>query len=77
VKLFTNEGREISRFNGFLTKLQELSIKTTYSIAALNVGQALMFGAGLMGSLLLSLGKVASGVMSVGDLVAINRYLID
>ena len=77
MKLFTNEGREISRFNGFLTKLQELSIKTTYSIAALNVGQALMFGAGLMGSLLLSLGKVASGVMSVGDLVAINRYLID
>lgn len=75
VKLFTNEGREISRFDGFLKQLQDLSIKTTYSIAALNVGQTSMFGLGLFGSLALSLTRVASGTMSVGDLVAINRYV--
>ena len=75
VKLFTNEEREIRRFDGFLSKLQALSIKTTYSIAALNVGQASMFGLGLFGSLALSLSRVASGTMSVGDLVAINRYI--
>lgn len=76
VKLFTNENREQVKFNNYLTRIQELSIETTYAIAVLNLGQAIMFGSGLTLSLLTALKKVGLGTMSVGDLVAVNSMLL-
>ena len=39
VKLFTNEKRETLRFDGYLEKIQNLSIESTYAIAVLNLGE--------------------------------------
>lgn len=76
VKLFNNQKQEISRFDGYLARMQKLNIESTYSIAVLNIGQAVLFCAGLTTSLLVALGRVQAGSMSVGDLVAVNSMLL-
>lgn len=76
VKLFTSEAREAQRFDSYLQRIRQLSIDSTYAIAVLNFGQALLFCIGLSSSLLLSLHRVKSGAMSVGDLVAVNSMLL-
>lgn len=76
VKYFTNEKREKERYDGYLTRIQDLSIEATYAIAVLNLGQAALFCAGLTSSLLIALHKVNKGLMSVGDLVAVNSMLL-
>jgi len=76
VKLFTNEKREIQRFDSYLQRISKLSIDCTYLIALLNIGQAVLFSSGLVLSLLFALKQVTSGKMSVGDLVAVNAMLL-
>lgn len=76
VKLFTNEKKETARFDGYLEKIQNLSIESTYAIAVLNLGQAAMFCMGLTTSLLMAARRVRAGTMSVGDLVAVNSMLL-
>ena len=76
VKLFTNEKRETTRFDGYLERIQNLSIESTYAIAVLNLGQAAMFCIGLTSSLLIAANRVKMGSMSVGDLVAVNSMLL-
>lgn len=76
VKLFTNERREAKRYDSFLTRLQQLNIETTVAVAWLNVGQAILFGLGLVSSLLLALHRVRRGTMTVGDLIAVNSLLL-
>jgi ABC-type transport system involved in Fe-S cluster assembly fused permease/ATPase subunit len=76
VKLFNNEKRETKRFDSYLERMQKLNIDSTYAVAALNVGQAVLFCAGLTASLLVALGRVQRGVMSVGDVVAVNAMLL-
>eukprot|EP01041_Mallomonas_annulata_P010862 gene10862-22680_t len=76
VKLFTNEKRELARFDSYLQRIEDLNVQSTYSIAVLNLGQASLFCLGLTSSLLLALQRVALGTMSVGDLVAVNGLLL-
>jgi ATP-binding cassette subfamily B protein len=76
IKLFTAEQREAQRFDGYLRRQEQLSIKSTYAIALLNLGQALLFCAGLTTSLVLALQRVLAGSMTVGDLVAVNSLLL-
>ena len=76
VKLYTQEKKEGKKFDSFLSDLQRLQIESTYAIAALNFGQALIFCSGLTISLLIALQRVSSGLMSVGDLIAVNASLL-
>ena len=76
IKLFTAEQRESDRFDKYLREQERLSIQSTYAIALLNLGQALLFCGGLTVSLVLAFRRVLSGQMSVGDLVAVNSMLL-
>jgi ABC-type multidrug transport system fused ATPase/permease subunit len=76
VKLFNNEKLEEKRFDGYLGKLQQLSIDSTLAIGLLNLGQAVLFCTGLSASLLVALQQVQQGRMSVGDMVAVNALLL-
>ena len=76
VKLFTNEQQETARYDSYLSKIQDLSVSTTYAVALLNLGQAAVFCAGLTSSLLIALRRVGGGSMTVGDLVAVNSMLL-
>lgn len=76
VKLFTNENREFDKFDGYLGRMERLNIDSTIAVAVLNVGQAFMFSMGLVASLLVAFKRVQCGMMSVGDLVAVNSMLL-
>lgn len=76
VKLFTNEQKEIRRFDSYLAQTQQLSISSTISIALLNIGQVILFASGLTLSLIVALQKVRKGEMTVGDLIAVNSILL-
>src|SRR5690606_13018932 len=51
-------------------------IKTTTSLAVLNVGQTLIFSIGLTVLMLMAAQGIADGVLTVGSFVMINAYLI-
>lgn len=76
VKLFNNEQKERERFDGYLRKLQQISIDSTIAIAWLNFGQACMFSIGLTTNLLIAFDRVRRGLMSIGDLIAVNAMLL-
>ena len=68
VKLFCSEDREALRFDSYLTRIQRLSIDSTYAVAVLNLGQAALFCAGLTTSLLIALQRVQAGKLSTTHL---------
>eukprot|EP00613_Pedinella_sp_CCMP2098_P071695 CAMPEP_0171920786 /NCGR_PEP_ID=MMETSP0993-20121228/19555_1 /TAXON_ID=483369 /ORGANISM="non described non described, Strain CCMP2098" /LENGTH=736 /DNA_ID=CAMNT_0012557923 /DNA_START=9 /DNA_END=2215 /DNA_ORIENTATION=+ len=76
VKLFANEKHELNRFDGYLGQIQALNIQNTYAIAVLNVGQAVIFSAGLTAVMLFTAIEVKAGLMSIGNIVAVNGLLL-
>src|SRR4029077_18878773 len=46
------------------------------TLAALNIGQGMIIAAGLIAMMLIAAEGVATGRMTVGDLVLVNAYLI-
>jgi len=75
VKFFNNEPLEARRYDEILAQLQVANIKTQSSLALLNFGQNAIFSTGLTAVMLLAANGIASGTMSVGDLVLANTLL--
>lgn len=76
VKYFGNEEHEAQRFDRSMTGYEGAAIKTTTSLAVLNVGQTLIFSIGLTVLMLMAAQGIADGVLTVGSFVMINAYLI-
>ncbi|KAL7669541.1 hypothetical protein ACOME3_010193 [Neoechinorhynchus agilis] len=76
VKLFNNEAYETHRYDLQLKRYQKASLKTQTSLALLNFGQNLIFSVGIASIMLLSANGLNEGVMSIGDMVAVNGLLI-
>lgn len=76
VKYFGNEEHEAQRFDRSMKGYEEAAIKTTTSLAVLNVGQTLIFSSGLTILMLMAGQGIAEGVLTVGSFVMINAYLI-
>lgn len=75
VKYFNNEKYEVARYDDALRQYEKASIKTTTSLSLLNAGQNLIFSSALSAVMYLAADGVASGTMSVGDLVMVNQLL--
>ena len=75
VKYFTNERWEIQRYNDTLTHYSAMAVKTQSSLSLLNFGQNAIFSFGLTAIMILAAKGIASGVMTVGDLVMVNGLL--
>ncbi|XGW22489.1 hypothetical protein V3C99_005037 [Haemonchus contortus] len=75
VKYFNNEKFEADRYDFFLKKFEQASLKTTSSLALLNFTQNAIFSAGLIGVMYLAANKIAHGEATVGDLVLANTLL--
>ena len=75
VKLFNNEKYEVSRYDKALALNEAASIKVTTSLSFLNSGQNLIFSSALAGMMYLAADGVASGTLTVGDLVMVNQLV--
>ncbi|MEO0774160.1 MAG: ABC transporter ATP-binding protein/permease [Pseudomonadota bacterium] len=76
VKYFGAEGREAARYDVAMEGYEAAALKTSYSLAFLNVGQALLITAGLVGVMVMAAFGVQNGTMTVGDFVMVNAYMI-
>lgn len=72
VKLFGNEKFEAKQYDASLQKYEQAALKTAYSLALLNAGQNAIFSVALTAMMYMAAGDVASGLLTVGDLVMIN-----
>jgi ABC-type transport system involved in Fe-S cluster assembly fused permease/ATPase subunit len=76
VKYFGAEEREASRYDRSMARYEKMSIKTYTSLAVLNLGQAIIFTAGLTAVMAMCVSGVKSGRNTVGDFVLINAMMI-
>ena len=75
VKYFNNEKFEVARYDDALRKYEQASIKITTSLSFLNAGQNIIFSSALGGMMYLAADGVASGNLTVGDVVMVNQLL--
>lgn len=76
VKYFGNEDFELERYDKDLLKWQDAAVKAQSSLSALNISQGLTIAAGVTTMMIMAANGVVQGEMSVGDLVAVNAYLL-
>ena len=75
VKHFNNEKFEVGRYDSALRAYEIASIKVTTSLAFLNSGQNVIFSSALGAMMYLAADGVASGTLTVGDLVMVNQLV--
>ncbi|KAI5863828.1 P-loop containing nucleoside triphosphate hydrolase protein [Durotheca rogersii] len=75
VKYFNNEKFEVSRYDNALHEYEKSSIKVATSLAFLNSGQNIIFSSALTAMMYLAANGVASGSLTVGDLVMVNQLV--
>ncbi|KAJ5349323.1 ABC transporter integral membrane type 1 [Penicillium brevicompactum] len=75
VKYFNNERFEVARYDKALKNYEDASIKVTTSLAFLNSGQNMIFSSALAAMMYLACNGVATGSMTVGDLVMVNQLV--
>lgn len=75
VKYFNNEKYEVGRYDAALKSYETASIKVTTSLAFLNSGQNLIFSSALAAMMYLAADGVATGALTVGDLVMVNQLV--
>ena len=76
VKYFNNEKLEVARYEEVLKKYDAAQLKTTSSLAFLNWGQNLVFSGALVGGMFMAAQGIASGSMTIGDIVLVNGLLL-
>ncbi|TMM44830.1 ABCB family ABC transporter ATP-binding protein/permease [Colwellia ponticola] len=76
VKYFTNEEFEAQAYDQQLCTWEEAKIKNRLSLFALNGGQALIIAIAMTSMLALAANEVAKGVMTLGDFVLINAFMM-
>lgn len=75
VKYFNNEKYEVGRYDAALKDYEKASIKVATSLAFLNSGQNIIFSSALTAMMYLAANGVATGELSVGDLVMVNQLV--
>ncbi|KAJ5086948.1 hypothetical protein NUU61_008255, partial [Penicillium alfredii] len=75
VKYFNNEKFEVARYDKALKNYEDASIKVTTSLAFLNSGQNMIFSSALAAMMYLAADGVATGALTVGDLVMVNQLV--
>ena len=76
VKYFGAERREAERYDGAMERYVAAALKTSYSLAILNFGQAFLITIGLVIVMVMAAVGVQAGNLTVGDFVMVNAYMI-
>lgn len=72
---FNNEKYEVGRYDTALQAYEKASIKVATSLAFLNSGQNIIFSSALTAMMYLACSGVATGQLTVGDLVMVNQLV--
>jgi ATP-binding cassette, subfamily B, heavy metal transporter len=76
VKYFGNEGMEAQRFDRSMAKYETAATRTWTSLGWLNMGQGVIFSAGMGLMMVMSAMQVQAGTQTLGDFVLINALLM-
>ncbi len=76
VKYFGAEAREAARYDTAMAGYERAALKTSYSLAFLNFGQAALITTGLVAVMVMAAIGVENGQLTVGDFVMVNAYMI-
>ena len=76
VKYFNNEQYEANRYDSALADWEEAKRKNRLSLFALNAGQACIISVAMTVMLAMAANDVVQGVMSIGDFVLINAFMM-
>lgn len=76
VKYFTNEKYEAGRYDEELANWEIARRKNRLSLLSLNSGQALIIAASMTAMMLLAAQRVTTGVMTIGDFVLVNAFMM-
>jgi ATP-binding cassette, subfamily B, heavy metal transporter len=76
VKYFGNEAWESKRYDEYMQTWEKAAIRNQISLASLNAGQSAIIAIGVTLLMLLAADQVIKGVMTLGDLVLVNAYML-
>lgn len=76
VKYFNNESFEARRYDENLQSWEKAAVRNQTSLSALNIGQGAIISIGITIIMLMAGQGIASGAMTIGDLVLVNAFLI-
>ena len=76
VKYFGNEAFEAQRYDSELANWEQAKRKNRLTLFTLNAGQALIIATAMTSMLALAAKDVAEGIMTIGDFVLINGFLM-
>ena len=76
VKYFGNEEHESRRYDESLQSFEWAAVKSKTTLSLLNTGQGAIVALGLTVMMLMAGSGVVDGVMTIGDFVLVNSYLI-
>ncbi len=76
VKYFGNEAYEARQYDENLTGWENARARNRLSMAALNSGQAFVIAGSITAIMTLAAYDVSTGVMTLGDLVLVNAYML-
>ncbi|MFC6635117.1 ABCB family ABC transporter ATP-binding protein/permease [Microbulbifer taiwanensis] len=76
VKYFGNENYEAGHYDRELAFWERARRKNRLSLFGLNVGQALIIASAMCGAMVLAAVNVTQGVMTIGDFVLINAFMM-
>ena len=76
VKYFNNEAWEKNRYDQQLAKWEKAQVRSQISLSYLNLGQAAIIASGVSLMMWQAADGVASGSMTVGDIVLVNAFMI-
>jgi len=76
VKYFNNEDFEARRYDHQIEQWTRAQLKNQYSLAGLNIGQAIIVALGITAMMWQAAIRVVAGSMTIGDIVLVNAFLI-
>lgn len=76
VKYFNNEEFEARRYDEQVDKWTRAQMKNQFSLSGLNIGQAAIVSVGVTLMMWQAAARVATGEMTIGDIVLVNAFLI-
>lgn len=76
VKYFNNEPREIRAYDEHMEDWSDAGVRSQVTMSTLNFGQAAIVAVGVTFIMMLAIRDVASGLISLGDIVLINALML-